>query len=98
MAWSAWRMSASGVPVRAPAKAIPKLADASTDSPSNSNGAARPALMRSAMITASRSPPKPSHSTMNSSPPNRATVSLGRIMEARRSDTFLSRRSPTSWP
>ena len=39
-----------------------------------------------------------SHSTMNSSPPKRATVSEGRIRLFSRSATRHSSRSPASWP
>ena len=38
------------------------------------------------------------NSTTNSSPPNRATVSLQRMQVRRRSATAINRRSPTAWP
>src|SRR5664280_901459 len=54
--------------------------------------------MRSAMRSISSSPLSTSHTTTNSSPPSRATVSDGRTMADRRRATAISMSSPTSWP
>jgi len=54
--------------------------------------------MRCAIATASSSPTTSSHRMVNSSPPNRATVSPGRRTSCRRRATSQSSRSPTAWP
>ena len=54
--------------------------------------------MRSAISTTSRSVVIPSNRNVNSSPPNRATVSIGRSSPLSRSPSVASTRSPAGWP
>ena len=74
------------------------LADTYSSRWSTSNGAASVSCRRSATIEAPRTSSISSSSSVNSSPPWRATVSPGRSAASMRLATAISRRSPTMWP
>src|SRR3954471_4145267 len=76
MATSASRMTSSGWE-SAVASAIPMEAPTNSSRPSSSNGAVRLCWTRSAIIVASCGSHTSSSSSVNSSPPRRATVSVG---------------------
>ena len=73
------------------------LASIPTLTPSRSNGCSSAAVMRCATRAPPSRPPETS-STANSSPPNRAIVSLGRITAASRSASSTSSSSPKWCP
>ncbi len=74
--------------------ATPMLAETLASSLARRNGSATRRRIRSATASASVLRPSPSHSTANSSPPMRATVSPGRTLADSRTAAAASR----SWP
>ena len=74
------------------------LARGNTCLPSISNSASRARSNRAAASAASARSVTPSSRTANSSPPKRATVSVGRIVALRRDATSRRTRSPAGWP
>ena len=97
IARSAWRSRSSGSVVLSEVMAAPMLARITTCRPWNSNGERSASRIRSA---ARRVPASSVSSSRiaNSSPPNRAVVSSGRITARRRSATATSSWSPASCP
>jgi len=98
MAASASRRSSSAVISPAWHTAIPMLSVAWIVAPLSTYGVANDARTRSATAMASLTPARLLHSTTNSSPPNRETVSFTRTAVSMRSPTCLIKRSPTSCP
>ena len=98
IAASASRITVSGATVGSATIAIPTLTVTVSSMPSTSIGGLAAWQMRSAISTTSRSEVRSSNRNVNSSPPNRATVSIGRSSVLSRSPSAASRRSPTAWP
>ena len=80
------------------ASAMPIEALSRSSAPPARSGCAISRCSRSATPTASSTPPIDSHSTVNSSPPKRATVSSGRSIRWTRAATSRSTSSPAAWP
>ena len=78
--------------------ATPMLAEMLASSLASRKGSANRRRIRSATASASVLRPSPSHSTANSSPPMRATVSPGRTLADSRTATAASSSSPARWP
>ena len=76
----------------------PTLASIETSAEPTRNGSSSACSTRSATASASASDSRSSARITNSSPPSRATVSVSRSISARRSETEISRWSPTAWP
>ena len=72
------RSSASGVSTSSPTRQMPTLARGKTFLPLISTGRSSARRIRAAASAASAEPATPSSRTANSSPPKRATVSVGR--------------------
>src|SRR5215216_770483 len=98
MARSALRRRWSAPSTSPSMRAMPILPLTCSSRPLTTNGWRRPSSTRSATWTTSTSSLASSMSTANSSPPKRATVSLGRTQDRSRSATWISSRSPAAWP
>ncbi len=78
--------------------AMPMLAVAKNSRPATWNGRRSPAEILSAIAIASVAVPRPGSSTVNSSPPWRATVSPARTQSRMRCAHWRSSSSPSRWP
>ena len=78
--------------------AIPMLPLVKISTPCKMTWPVMPWRTRSATSMAMCSSPRPSHSTTNSSPPMRATKSLGRVALTNRLAMEFNNWSPTLWP
>ena len=74
------------------------LTVSATASPPRRNGLSTAAMIRPTMSLMAGSPSTSSHTTMNSSPAKRATVSVGRRTARSRSASATRSRSPAAWP
>ena len=81
-----------------PNSATPMLALIEKLPSASSTGASSASCRRLARCTASSSSSRSSQSTTNASPPNRASVSLGRIAASNRGTSASSRLSPAACP
>ncbi len=96
IAASASRITVSGGTEGSATIAIPTLTVMVNSTPSTSIGRLAAWQIRSAISTTSRSEVRSSNRNVNSSPPKRATVSIGRSIALRRPPNAISTRSPTA--
>ena len=92
---SAARISSAASVPRVARSITPMLADTDSSWPATVIGSSRAARIRSASATSSASPAESARSTMNSSPPSRATRLSDPAAAAIRSATWRSSSSPT---
>ena len=98
IAASASRRTSSGFAARSLEMATPTLTPTRCWVWPSGRGASRAARMRSATMRAPATSDRSAQTTANSSPPRRATVSVGRTALRRRWATDVSSWSPASWP